>query len=496
MRLRHACLAAASLAAHALLSRTLLAQAAVAPVADTRIVQTTILRGTVYDSLAQKPLAAARVELVNADSVAATTRSTETDALGQFRFVGVPPGRYLIGFAHPMLDSLGIEQTARRVRIDRSATEMRVDLGLPSPRSLRISICGAAAVADSQALIIGTVRDVDTRAAVAAARVTVEWANVAFGAGGLRRITERRDYDTQETGWFALCGAPPTGTILLSATHTGDSTEALELEMPASGFLRRDLWFGIAGAIAAGDSVATKSDVSGDSIAMPTGLRRTGTGRISGMVLAAVGARPLKGARVGIRNGPSTSSDAQGAFTLTGVPTGTRMLQVRAVTYAPVDVPVDIVEGLAPLRIELVKLDAMLDTVKVRASLLMDRNEENFNRRRKQGRSVRFITAEDIAKRNPVQATDLFRTMPGIMFARDSAQYDILVQRSMTNFYNPFCRVAVFVNGIALRDPNIHDLDAMLRPSQIIGIEVYDGATAPPEFTKRNGCGSVVVWTR
>lgn len=92
--------------------------------------------------------------------------------------------------------------------------------------------------------------------------------------------------------------------------------------------------------------------------------------------------------------------------------------------------------------------------------------------------------------------TDIFRSTPGIMTARDSAQYDILVHRSMTSFSNSFRRVAVCVNGLSLRDPNVNDLNAILRPNEILGIELYDGGAAPPEFSKRNGCESVVICTR
>ncbi len=471
----------------ALLPRSAAAQASVA-----RVGLSTTVSGVVFDSLQQKPLFAARVELVNADSMSAPPKSIETDSLGNFRFDGVRPGRYLLGFMHPMLDSIGVEQTPRAVTVDGRVVAVRVDLAVPSSRSLRVAICGAAAVADSQSLIIGIVRDAGTRSAVASAMVAVEWANFTIATGGLKRSSERRTFATQETGWFALCGAPASGTILLSASRDADSTEALELEMPASGFLRRDLYFGVARQIAA-DAGARVND----SLAMPTGPHRSGDGRVSGTVVAADAGRPLAGARVGIRNGPEARADERGVFALTGVPTGTRMLDVRAVAYAPLELPVDVVDGAAPLRIAMVSLKSLLDTVKVRANLVGTRDEEEFLRRKKRSGAGRFITAEDIAKRNLILAADLFRSMPGVTFARDENQYDILVQRSMSSMTdNPFCRVAVFVNGFALRDPTVNDLNAILRPNDMRGVEVYDGGAAPPEFSRRNGCGSVVIWTR
>ena len=447
--------------------------------------------GVVFDSLAQKPLGSAVVELVKADSLSAPARSVQSDSLGNFRIEGVRPGRYLIGFMHPMLDSIGIERPPREVTVDGVAASVRIDLALPSPRSLRLALCGASAVADSIALIMGIVRDAGTRAAVASSTVTVEWADFIISTGGLRRTTERRTYTTEETGWFALCGAPVSGSIELSASHDADSTAALELEVPGNGLLRRDLFFGVAREMAA-DVVPRVTD----SLAMPRGPRRAGDGRLTGTVVASDGGRPLAGARISIRNGPSSSADERGAFTLTGIPTGTRMLDVRAVAYAPAELPVDVVEGGAPLRIELATLKSVLDTVKVRANLSVNRDYEGFLRRQKHGGAGRFIATEEIARRNPIFAVDMLRSMPGILIVRDDNQYDILAQRSPQNFFTPFCRVAVFVNGNPLREPTVNDLNAYLRPHQMLGVEVYDAGAAPAEFSRRNGCGVVVVWTK
>jgi hypothetical protein len=470
----------------ALLMRNTAAQAPAPPVS-----RTASIGGIVFDSLAQKPLAAAVIQLVNADSVSAPPQTVESDEVGGYRFTGVRPGRYLVGFQHPMLDSIGVEQTPRAVTVDRFTLAVRLDLGLPSARSLRIALCGAAAVADSQSLIIGIVRDAATRSARPSSSVTVQWADFTIGTGALNRSVERRTFTTQETGWFGLCGAPSGGSIVLSASHGADSTESLQLEVPTSGFLRRDLFFGAARAMAAaGAGRAT------DSLAISRGARRSGRGRLSGTVVDADDGRPLAGARIGIRNGPTTTADPRGAFTLIGIPTGTRILDVRALAYVPVESPVDVVDGGAPLRIELESLRSVLDTVKVRANLSVDRNYDGFLRRQKRGGAGRFITTEDIARRNLIQAVDLFRSMPGVMIARDDNQNDILAQRSPQNFFYPFCRVAVFVNGNPLREPTVNDLNAVLRPNEMLGIEVYDAGAAPAEFSRRNGCGVVVIWTR
>lgn len=136
------------------------------------------------------------------------------------------------------------------------------------------------------------------------------------------------------------------------------------------------------------------------------------------------------------------------------------MLDVRAESYEPVDLPVDVVDGGAPLRIEMASVKSVFDTVKVLANLSVTREYEGFLWRQKHGGAGRFITSEDIAQRNPIQAVDLLRSMPGVMIARDDNQFEIVAQRSPQNFFVPFCRVAVFINGNPMREPTVNDLNA------------------------------------
>ena len=445
--------------------------------------------GTVFDSLARAPLSSAMVQLVNADSLSANARTVESDSLGRFIFGNLRAGRYLLGFLHPMLDSLGIEPKPREVRVS-AEDAVRSDLAIPSAQTLRLAICGAAAVADSESLIIGIVRRATDRVAVDSSVVSAQWLELALESGRIARSIARRAVATQETGWYGICGAPSGGTVLLIATHSADSTEALELEIPVTGFLRRDLYFGSASI--AGASPPTPS---GDTLTLATVVRRTGDGRLTGTVVAASGGRPLPGARVGIANGPQTRADDRGAWTLTGVPTGTRMLEARAVAHYPVSLPVDVIEGAAPVQIAMVTLRSVLDTVKVRATRGGSGKLLEFLSRKKSSGAGRFITSEDIAARNPIYTTDLFRSMPGIMLLRDGTGDEVLVQRSNT-FSSPYCRVSVFMNGMNLRGMSANDINGYVRPNDLIGVEVYSAGAAPPQFSEQNGCGSVVIWSR
>ena len=75
------------------------------------------VEGRVYDSLAHAPLAGAAVSIVSADT--RVTYGAVSDSVGHYAVAGVEPGTYMIGFFHPVLDSIGIESPVHRVTIDR-----------------------------------------------------------------------------------------------------------------------------------------------------------------------------------------------------------------------------------------------------------------------------------------------------------------------------------------------------------------------------------------
>ena len=445
--------------------------------------------GFVYDSIARRPLAGAVVQLVLADSLSAAARTIESDSLGRYMFGGVHPGRYLLGFLHPMIDSLGVEPKLRDLTVE-TGQAMRVDLTIPSAQTLRVGLCGAAAVADSQGLVIGIIRHATDRLPVDSARVMAKWVKYSLGAGGLSRTMPERIVVTHETGWYAICGAPSAGTMALGATRGSDSTQTIELEVPRDGFVRRDLYFGTARP-APPDSTTRALD---DSTSLRRGPDLIGDGRLSGVVVSA-GGRPLNGARISIVNGPQTRANSRGEWMIANAPTGTRMLDVRALAHYPVTMVVDVVEGAPPLTIEMSTLQAVLDTVRVVAKRGGNRNLLEFMQRKQRSGSGRFLTGEDIASRRPIYTSDLFRSIPGVSVDRDRNGDEVITMRG-NSFSSPRCRASIFVNGMSMRGLSAGDINGFVRPNELIGVEVYSAAAAPAQFSEQNGCGSVVFWTR
>ncbi len=418
--------------------------AAQAPDTTRDALRTTVI-GVVHDSIARAPLAGAIVQLVAADSLARLGRTVTADSLGRFALADVPAGRYMLGFFHPMLDSLGVEPLLREVNVE-GKQPVRADLAIPSPSRLRATICGVRA-ADTAAVVIGVVRGARSHVPAAAVEVVGMWVELSFTAGKISRHIPRLAVTTAENGWFAICNVPTKGTIALMASRGADSTDLVEVDVFAERFARRDLYIG------------------------PALDRRTGDGRLTGVVVTAVEGAPVAGARVGIRDGPETSANERGEWTLTDAPLGTRMLEVRAVGYFPEHRAVDVIAGAAPVRSALYTVKSVLDTVTVTASTVRDRNLKDFHERRSNGLG-HYLTPADVARQRPTVTSDLFRMVPGLRVER-TPYGDTEIQ--MRGAMDESCAPGVYIDGAYMRDLDTDAIDSWVNPNEIAGIEIYTG---------------------
>ena len=450
-----------------LLARTAAAQAPTASVS-----------GVVRDGITRAPLAGATVQLVAAADALGGLRTVVADSLGAFTFAGVADGRYTLGFLHPVLDSLGVEPPQRAVQVERGRS-VTLEVASPSAAQIRAEICGPA-TADSGAVVMGVVRGAADGAPAAGASVTGVWRELTLGRDGLVPSTRRLVATTGADGMFALCNVPRAGLMGIGASRGADSTDMLDVEVPAEGFLHRALYVG-----ASRVDAAAPADTAARRV-------RVGDGVLRGVVVASAGGRPLEGAQVGIAGGPQTRTDALGAWTLGNVPAGTRLLDVRAVGFFPEHRPVDVVQGAPPVRLALNTMQAALDAVKVTARYNADR--AGFAERRRKG-AGRYLSAEDVMRHAPIVATDLFKRMSGVRVV-DGA----VVMRG------PFgdCKPALYLDGHYFETAETFDLDSFVRPERIVGVEVYSETNAPPQFMRlptasdsdTGPCGSIVIWTR
>jgi hypothetical protein len=447
--------------------------------------------GIVYDSLERKPLAGAAVQLVGTENNSTFNRSALSDSLGRFMLTDVPVGRYTLGFFHDMLDSLGLEPPLQEVVMSR-VMALRADLSIPSAQRMRAAICSngtaSARVTDSVAVVVGFVRNASDRSVAANATVAAEWLEMAFTTSGLTRRVPRLVAKAGENGWFAFCNVPSPGTLAMVASLGADSTDQLEVQVPEGGFLRRDLYVGTSPRVV----VAPVTERRDSSATQAASRRlRTGDGRLSGRVVSADSNRIVPGALVRIANGPETRANDRGEWLLTDVPIGTRMLEVRALGYYASRRPVDVVQGGAPVRVPLISVASMLDTVRVRSQAAIDRRLSGFAERKRSSGAGRFLTAADIERRQPLMLGDVFRSVGGMEVVGDVIQMrGLSLEKCTPDFY---------LNGAYLGVQTVDDVDGLVRPKDVIGIEVYSIGTVPQQFTRGMGgdnCGVVLIWTK
>lgn len=445
--------------------------------------QQATISGVVMDSLAGAPLRGATVQLVPSARTTAA-RTTVSDAMGRFTFAEVADGRYVIGFLHPTLDALGVEPIARAVTVA-GEREVSVDLAIPGPARIRAAVCGPES--RESGMIMGVVRSARGGPPVSGATVVAEWIELAIGGGRVAQQTARREVKTAESGAFILCDVPSPGAVRIVASQGSESTDRVETDVPRRGFLRRDLFLGEA-------RVAARDTAPADSLrrAPP----RTGPGRLSGVVTAADGGRPLAGARVSVVDGVPTRTDASGEWTLEGAPSGTRVLEVRAPGYHPVRRVVNVVDGERPVRVTLSQVAAMMDTIRAVVRSRSNRSLGGFEERRRSRGVGRFLSAEDIEKRRVIVTSELLDMIPGLRRERSDEEGDRFTMRSVFAGAER-CVPSVYMNGHRMDNLSATELDMLAAPREIAAMEVYTESQSPPQFqSPMSGCGSIVLWTK
>jgi carboxypeptidase family protein/TonB-dependent receptor-like protein len=445
----------------------------------------TIVRGVVFDSLEMRGLAGATVQITDATGKP-WTRTVATDSSGRFVVEEVPIGTYLIGFFHMKLDSLAIATPTFRADV-RTVQPLDVRLGVPSARTIARALCGRTAIADSTGLFMGYLRGAGNSMPRPNGTVVVRWSELIIEKGAIGRVVPSVEASSGQTGQVAVCGLPLGTPMVLAAASASDSSGSFELTIPHSGFLHRDIFV----------APVVRRVVAGSDSSPSVELLR-GTGRLRGRVVGANGG-PLTGARVSLwGTGLETLTGADGAFQLSELPGGTHTLEVRAVGFAPVQRPVDIVEGDGDAtEVALANLAIMLDTVRVSAErIYTSRREADFEQRLRTGVG-HVIQAKDIAKRQATSLTEILRTVPGVLIVPSRfASEDVLMRGGEAILGPGTCRPDIYIDGSRVANDPTFPINSLVLVNEIRAVEVYSRpASVPTEYRSLSGCGAILLWT-
>jgi hypothetical protein len=436
------------------------------------------VQGMVFDSIANRPLAGAMVQLVELPP-GHNAHTVVTDSLGRFQMDSVRPGSYLAGFLHPLLDSIGIEAPGYNVLVG-EGTLTHVVLAVPSAQHVARAICGGdraagtperAGTGDSSGMIVGHVRDAATGAPLPGTAVTLQWKTLVLGVGTAHTELRSLRATTVGEGWFAMCGLE-ADDYQLHAEHGHWESGLLDVSIHSREIVRLSL-------------------LLADSIA-------SGGATLSGTVLTH-DRHPLEGAQVAVDGSASSAiTDAQGAFRLGGLPEGTRMAEARALGYAPVRVRVELSRSEAKaVTMVMSKQVATLDAVTVFGTRgrplrdltgFMDRKSHGFGH---------FITQAEIEQENATSTCELLRRVPEVnvrLIGGTGCTANIRGSSSGGSSQGVhLCEPRVYRDNMPFSG-TLSEFSQSMSPHDIMGVEVYSTATEPPQF--QGSCGVIVVWTR
>lgn len=447
--------------------------------------------GSVLDSATLKPLVNASVQFVLSTDPS-KLRSATTDSLGQYVIDSLSLGTWIVGVLHEQYERLGVEGRLVQFIVEQGG-DVRLDLGPPGVDGIIGLRCGAQATAASGSANVGTgdgafiglIRQANGQPLSGPARLRVQYIESTIQDGKLVRRFPARFVDAAPNGAFAACGIPVGVNITTRAFAGSDSSGTVELTVPRTGLLVRDILIAQPKRIAEAAKSATDR---------PRTLIR-GDARVRGVVRDTAG-KPVNNARIVLSGDDSQSATSSGGvFNLGNLPPGTWMMEARAVGYQPQRFVVDLRDSLEALaEVNLTVLTPTVDTVKVQADK-WSRQMEGFENRRKVGMGGYFLDEKKIVDRNAMRMADLLRGTPGVSIqpGGTASGRDQVRLRSVQGTGQ--CFPNVFLNGVYTAVDN-GIIDDLIRPEEVRAIEVYPGtATLPIEFQRPNGCGSIAIWT-
>jgi hypothetical protein len=192
---------------------------------------------------------------------------------------------------------------------------------------------------------------------------------------------------------------------------------------------------------------------------------------------------------------------ADGRFRMAGVPSGTQILDVRALGYRPILAPIEIAAGeTLHVQVTLEAEPVRLESMEVTAEIDPPAQLRGFHERRARGGGV-FFTRADIEELQPRLFTDLLRRVPGIRLQAvrgpSGSSFMAVAGRAIGSPGARACPMLYYVDGVPFPVTGDIGINNLIQPEDVAAIEVYSGASrVPPQFhTTSAHCGVIVIWT-
>jgi hypothetical protein len=457
---------------------------ALPPSARAALAQPDTIRGIVFDSLMHAPIEGASVQ---GDPGGATTM---TDREGRFTLVSPDTIRQVTVF-HELLDRSGLGSLVARIT-SKTPRSMLV-LSTPSFATIWSRLCPDKVLDKGHGgIVFGVTRTADARTRVAGALVRVSWeqevksaastpsparpatargvGTIPIDIGGGRGRTaipvpRISDAKTDSTGTYYACGTPPSFSVYVAAYSSTLRSGGVVIQGDSLPLRRVDLVLGEYGK----------------------------TSTIRGVVRDPSHA-PIASATVEVDGTTAiTRTNAEGRFTLTGIPTGSRTLVVHALPFSPTMMPVDVVEKDGdPIQVDMVR-QITLPSVNVTGRQNLALVKLDYEQRRREGFGT-FRDSTEIIKTTSIRS--IFQGIPSLTIAGtdQSAFYLFGPTQSMGGDPAAGCHLNVYIDGVLADEAVLISLSKEL----IAAVEVYIRQEfAPAKYLLlNNNCGIVLVWTK
>jgi hypothetical protein len=445
-----------------------------------------VVAGVVYDSIAHTPLAGAVVQATLVDSARRDIDSDRgrtfvaiTDSSGHFRLIGLPNGRFAIGFQHDALNAFRMDSPLSAFELV-ADTSVAVDLAIPSGVVVRAQACANKADGSHDGLLAGFVLDARREVTMPGASIAVEWVELGLDHGKLRSTPHRVDTTVNEDGTYLACGVPSDGPVRMKVAKSGYRGIDAELTVPDDGVMRRDFHLADSGVV-------------------------RGTGTLVGHIVQDDG-RALASGLVSIPALALEVAVVRGEFSMTELPAGTWPLQTRAIGYEPQSILADASEHASTtIRIALTKKAQTLEAVNVVG---------------KPGRDLKLLS--EIQQRNLVANGALF--LPGNSWLASAvAASDVLRGARGFTYKGPTnvegrpwngtapCKSLETTIGGMKRGPRVvviyvdgekypgglETVNNAVPANQLLAVEAYpDVMSAPFLWRTNDACAVIAFWTK